>query len=177
MNDEQASRQELFLRHYSSHEPAIRAFVRRLVPARTDVPDVMQEVALVLWKKFEHLPDPDDFRRWAFGVAKFEALAWVRDKARDRVVLADDVLRQLADDAMTVEPVLDTHRAGLESCLEKLPADQRAIVLAAYEPGASVQAVARLSGRSVGGFYQWLHRVRVQLLDCVRRGLALEGAK
>ena len=177
MNDQPVSRNEQFLRHYSTHEPAIRAFVRRLVPARTDVPDVMQEVALVLWKKFEVLPDPDDFRRWAFGVAKYQALAWVRDKARDRVVLADDVLQQLADDAITLEPVLDAHRDGLETCLEKLPAEQRSILLAAYEPGASVQAVAQRSGRTVGGFYQWLHRVRLQLLDCIRRGLVMEGVK
>ena len=177
MSDPPVSRNERFLRHYSAHEPAIRAFVRRLLPSRTDVPDVMQEVALVLWKKFEVLPDPDDFRRWAFGVAKFQTLAWVRDKVRDRVVLADDVLQQLADDATALEPVLDAHRAGLESCLEKLPAEQRSILLAAYEPGASVQEVAGRSGRSVGGFYQWLHRVRLQLLECVRRGLALEGVK
>jgi RNA polymerase sigma-70 factor (ECF subfamily) len=177
MNDEPATRHEQFLRHYSAHEPAIRAFVRRLVPLRTDVPDVMQDVALVLWKKFENLPDPDDFRRWAFGVAKFESLAWLRDKRRDRLVLADDVLEQLAQDATALEPVLDSHRVELEACLEKLPPDQRALVLAAYEPGARIQDVAERSRRTVGGFYQWLHRVRLQLLDCVRRGTALEGAK
>ena len=177
MNAEPASRHEQFLRHYSVHEPAIRAFVRRLVPARTDVPDVMQEVALVLWKKFENLPDPGDFRRWAFGVAKYEALAWLRDKGRDRLVLAEDVLEQLAQDATTLEPVLDAHRAGLEACLEKLPTEQRTLLLAAYEPGARIQDVAERSRRTVGGFYQWLHRVRLQLLDCVRRGMALEGAK
>jgi RNA polymerase sigma-70 factor (ECF subfamily) len=177
MNDEPAARHEQFLRHYSAHEPAIRAFVRRLVPARTDVPDVMQDVALVLWKKFEVLPEPDDFRRWAFGVAKFQVLAWVRDKARDRVVLAEDVLEQLAQDATALEPVLDSHRAGLEACLNKLPADQKTILLAAYEPGARIQDIAERSRRTVRGFYQWLHRVRLQLLDCVRRGLALEGVK
>jgi RNA polymerase sigma-70 factor (ECF subfamily) len=177
MNEEPATRHEQFLRHYSAHEPAIRAFVRRLVPARTDVPDVTQEVALVLWNKFENLPDPGDFRRWAFGVAKYEALAWLRDKRRDRLVLAEDVLEQLAQDATALEPVLDAHRAGLEACLEKLPADQRALLLASYEPGACIQDIAERSRRTVGGFYQWLHRVRLQLLDCVRRGMALEGAK
>jgi RNA polymerase sigma-70 factor (ECF subfamily) len=177
MHEEPATRHEQFLRHYSTHEPAIRAFVRRLVPLRTDVPDVMQEVALVLWKKFENLPDPDDFRRWAFGVAKYESLAWLRDKGRDRLVFAEDVLEQLAQDASVLEPVLDSHRVGLEACLEKLPPDQRALVLAAYEPGARIQDIAERSRRTVGGFYQWLHRVRLQLLDCVRRGMALEGAK
>lgn len=177
MNEQPATRHEQFLRQYSAHEPAIRAFVRRLVPARTDVPDVMQEVALVLWKKFEHLPNPDDFRRWAFGVAKNEALAWLRDKRRDRHVLAEDVLEQLALDATALEPVLDSHRSGLEACLEKLPADQRSLLLAAYEPGARIQEVAERSRRTVGGFYQWLHRVRLHLLDCVRRGMELEGGK
>lgn len=177
MNDRRASRHEQFLMQYSAHEPAIRAFVRRLVPSRNDVPDVMQEVALVLWKKFETLPEIEEFRRWAFGVAKYETLAWLRDRARDRLVLAEDVLEQLARDATALEPVLNSHRAELEACLDKLPADQRALLLAAYEPGARVQDIAERSRRTVGGFYQWLHRVRLQLLDCVRRGMALEGAK
>ena len=177
MNEEPATRHEQFLKHYTAHEPAIRAFVRRFVPSRDDVPDVMQEVALVLWKKFENLTDTGDFRRWAFGVAKYEALAWLRDKGRDRLVFAEDVLEQLAQDATELEPVLDSHRAGLEACLEKLPTEQRTLLLAAYEPGARIQDIAERSRRTVGGFYQWLHRMRLQLLDCVRRGMALEGAK
>jgi RNA polymerase sigma-70 factor (ECF subfamily) len=176
MNDQHASRHEQFLRQYSAHEPAIRAFVRRLVPSRNDVPDVMQEVALVLWKKFEALPEIEEFRRWAFGVARYETLVWLRDRARDRLILAEDVLEQLANDATLREPILDAQRAELESCLEKLPGDQRALLLTAYEPDARIQDVAMRSGRTVGGFYQWLHRVRLQLLDCVRRGLAPGGA-
>lgn len=177
MNTDPAARHEQFLRHYSAHEPAIRAFVRRLVPLRIDVPDVMQEVALVLWKKFEHLPDPDDFRRWAFGVAKYEALAWLRNRGRDRLVFAEDVLEQLAQDATALEPMLDSQRTGLETCLEKLPSTQKQLLLAAYEPGARIQQIAQQSQRTVGGFYQWLHRVRLQLLDCVQRSIAHEGTQ
>ncbi len=46
-----------FLRAFTLHEPAIRAFVRRLVPARADADDILQEVAIVLWEKF------DEFRQ------------------------------------------------------------------------------------------------------------------
>jgi hypothetical protein len=42
---------ELFLMLFTANEPAIRAFVRRLVPTRQDAADVMQGVALVLWRK------------------------------------------------------------------------------------------------------------------------------
>lgn len=39
--------QILFLQHLTANEAAIRAFVRRLVPLRSDTNDVMQQVAMV----------------------------------------------------------------------------------------------------------------------------------
>jgi len=61
-----------FLRLFAVSEPALRAFVRSLVPRREDVPEVMQEVAVVLWRKFGDLAVPGDFRKWAFGVARLD---------------------------------------------------------------------------------------------------------
>ena len=88
--------QDRFLRLFTANDAAIRAFVRSLVPTRQDAEDVMQEIAVVLWRKFSELPD-DDFRRWAFGVARYEILAWRRDKARDRHLFGDDTLDLLAE--------------------------------------------------------------------------------
>ena len=45
-------------------------------------------------------------------------------------------------------------------------------MLAAYAPAARILEVAARSGRTVAAFYQWLHRVRLALLDCVRRATA-----
>ena len=47
-----------FLRLFAVSEPALRAFVRSLVPRREDLPEVMQEVAVVLWRKFGDLAAP-----------------------------------------------------------------------------------------------------------------------
>ena len=77
-------RHELFLRLFTAHEPALRTFVRSLVPLVADANDVMQEVAVVLWQKFGEYESSEDFRRWAFGVARFKVLAWQRDRMRDR---------------------------------------------------------------------------------------------
>jgi len=190
MDEIDSQRHEQFLRLYTAQEPAIRAFVRRLVPTRADAADVMQEVALVLWRKFGLFDSsavpvdvgtakPQDagegFRRWAFGVARYETLAWLRDKARDRHVLAGDVLEMLADEAAVAEPQLSVQREALERCLARLPREQRKLVIAAYTPGARIQEIAERSGRTLAGFYQWLHRTRLRLLECTRQVLALEG--
>ena len=54
-----------FLRAFTAHEPAVRAFARRLVPRRADADDVMQEVAVVLWEKFSEFRQGGDFKAWA----------------------------------------------------------------------------------------------------------------
>jgi RNA polymerase sigma-70 factor (ECF subfamily) len=166
---------ERFLRAFSTHEPAIRAFIRRLLPSRTDADDVMQEVAIVLWEKYDTFRAGADFRAWAFGIARFKVLAWLRDKRRDRLVLSEETVSLLADESMRDEPQLARQRAALELCAEKLARDQRDLLFAAYQPGSRIHEIAAASGRTVAGFYQWLHRMRRLLLDCVRRELKREA--
>lgn len=161
-----------FLRSFTANEPAIRAFVRRLLPTRADADDVMQDISVILWNKFGEFREDGDFRAWAFGVARYAVLAWRRDKARDRLVLDEAVVEKLADESMRHEPHLQRQRDALEGCLEKITPSQRTLLMRAYQPELRIQDVARDSGRSVPGFYQWLHRIRRMLLVCIRRALS-----
>ncbi|EMI47112.1 RNA polymerase, sigma-24 subunit, ECF subfamily [Rhodopirellula sp. SWK7] len=135
----------------------------------------MQEMSLVLWSKFQELEEPDGFRNWALAVARYESLAWRRDKARDRLVLAADVLGMIAVESAEQARQLSEQRDALEVCLEKLPLAKRSLVLVAYEPDVCIQEVAKQSGRTVAAFYQWLHRMRMRLRECARRTLEAEA--
>ncbi len=176
MSPAETERQHRFLRLYTAHEPALRAHVRRLVPARADADDVMQEISVVLWEKFDQFREDGNFRAWAFGVARYEVLAWLRDKGRDRLVLNEEVVVKLAAETSADEPLLEQQREALEQCMKKMPRDQRALLMQAYQPDTRIQEVAQGSGRSVAGFYQWLHRMRQSLLACVRRVMNQEAA-
>ncbi|MCP4839738.1 MAG: sigma-70 family RNA polymerase sigma factor [Planctomycetes bacterium] len=175
MRKEDVDQHERFLTLFTANEPAIRAFVRRLLPSRQDAADVMQGIALVLWRKFNASENSEDFRKWAFGVARLEVLGWLRDKGRDRLVLGAHVLEILAEESSTDDDRLSAQRDALDGCLEQLTARQRSLVLAAYAPDTQIQEVAEQSGRTVNAFYQWLHRIRVQLVNCTRRSLQAEG--
>jgi RNA polymerase sigma-70 factor (ECF subfamily) len=170
-------RNDVFLRHYVAHEESLRGFVRSLVPTREDAREVMQEVAAVLWRKFEDISSPDDFRRWAFGVARFEALDFLRKRSRDRHCFGDDALRILAEEAEQEAATLDAERQALEQCLSRLPESQRALVEAAYAPGSRMDALANQSGRSVTALYKTLHRIRIALMACTEQALAQEAAR
>lgn len=167
-------RHDLFLRLFTTNEPAVRAFVRSLVPALADANDVMQEVAIVLWRKFAEYDSHEDFRRWAFGVAKFKVLAWQRDQARDRHVFGEDMTEVLATEAVERADHLAQRREALRVCLEKLPADQRELVASAYESGVRIDALASGLGRTAMALYKQLHRIRLALVECTRRFLIRE---
>ncbi|RBP37362.1 RNA polymerase sigma-70 factor (ECF subfamily) [Roseimicrobium gellanilyticum] len=174
MSPSENERHHRFLRAFTAQEPVIRAYVRRLLPTRADADDVMQEVSVVLWDKFDSFQADGDFRSWAFGVARYEVLAWLRDKGRDKLVLDETVVTKLADESAEREPHLERQREALEACMQKVPADQRILLMQAYQPQARMQEVAEASGRTSAGFYQWLHRMRRMLMDCIRRALAQE---
>lgn len=163
-----------FLRTLTAHEPAVRAYVRRLVPARADADDVMQEVVITLWDKFGDFHESADFHPWAFSIARYKVLSWMRDRGRDRLVLSETVVEMMAEESISEESRFEKQRRALESCTQKLEPDQRQLLMQAYQPEAQIQKVAAESGRSVTGFYQWLHRIRRLLQDCIQREMTKE---
>jgi RNA polymerase sigma-70 factor (ECF subfamily) len=160
-----------FLRHYADSEMALHTFVRSLVPTRQMASEVMQDVILVLWEKFEVAAD---FQGWAFGVARNVVMRHLRSLSLDRHVFDDDLVNQLADDAVALVPVHDGHREALERCLDKLPAAQRELVLTAYTKGTRMDELATRRGQTPMALYKLLHRIRQALLECVERTLAKE---
>ena len=172
MAESDPARHEAFLRLFTASDAALRAFVRTLVPTRDDTAEIMQEISLVLWRKFEGYQGHEDFRRWAFGVARFEVLAWRRNKARDRLVLSEEAVELIAEQVTEDASRLESQRYALESCLGKLHEDHRSLLRAAYAPGAKLDRLAQESGRTIQSLYKNLQRIRARLLDCVRRHTA-----
>lgn len=174
MSDLNNQHHDQFLRLFAEHEPALRTFVRSLVPAREHASEIMQEVAVVLWQKFGEFDAARDFRKWAFGVARYEALAFLRDRARDRHVFSDALVSRLAEAVEAAGPRHDAQREALDGCLKKLPEAQRALVLTAYTTGTRMDELAVQRGQTAMALYKILHRIRQTLLECVRRTISRE---
>jgi len=162
-----------FLRLYAEHEVALHTFVRSLLPTRQEASEVMQEVIVALWQGFA---SADEFRPWAFGVARNVARMHLRRRVRDRHVFDDDLVNRLAEMAARQEPQHVTEREALENCLQKLPLSQKELVLSAYTKGTRIDELAKRRGQTPMALYKLLHRIRQALLECVERTLATEEA-
>ena len=158
-----------FLRLYAEHQGALQTFVRSLLSSREEAAEVMQEVLLVLWQKYDQV---EEFRPWAFGVARNMVLRHLRSQKQDRHVFSEDLVHQLADDASTLVERHAGHREALEHCLNKLPATHRELVLTAYTKGTRIEDLATRRGQTPMALYKVLHRIRQGLLECVQGAVA-----
>ena len=174
MDEADRQQHDQFLRFFMEHEEALRLFVRSLLFNQEESREVMQEVASVLWRKFDDSLDSTSFRRWAFGVARMEVLTFRRDRARDRHTFGDDIVELMERTVQEEFDTLEGERIALQVCVGKLPSEQRELVQTAYEPGVKKNDLARELGWTSMALYKKLHRIRLQLMECIRRELALE---
>ena len=161
----------LFVPLFSSAERRLRAFVYGMVPSQHDVDEIMQEVSIVLWKKFDQYEPGTEFIRWAFAVARYEVLMYRRKKARDRLCFREELLETLATEHEEESEGLAEARECLRGCLRRLPDSDREMILTVYAKNMRINELAEVIGVTPTSLYKRLNRLRSRLHDCVLRNL------
>jgi RNA polymerase sigma-70 factor (ECF subfamily) len=159
---------ESFVRALARYERVIRAYIRGAGISRPeDVDEIIQEVSLIAWQKFDQLQNVDEFPQWACVIARYRVLEFRRNRFRDRLVLNEKVFDLLLEEALNETEIQDVRLRQLERCLDELPPASQQLVKAAYEPGASIDELARSAGKKANALYQQLWRLRQLLRKCV----------
>lgn len=167
---------ERFTGLLARHHAPLMSFTLSLLPRWADAEDILQQATVVLWRKFGEYKDGTSFLSWGCQVVRYLVLNHLRKSQRDPHRFSDELVELLAKEAEDDADRLQSQRAALGDCLRKLDERSRLIVARCYEAGASVKDVARSLGATPNSVYKTLNRIREALMNCVRRGLAGEGA-
>lgn len=164
-----------FMRLFLTHEQALRAFARSILPDWGTVDDALQEASVTMWQKLGQLRDEDGFLPWAKVILRFKCLSATTVLRRDRRLLSPAVLELIADEAeaMDAQEVREI-RGALNVCLAKFPAPHRELLLAPYAGEGKVKQLAEQGTKTVNALYKFLGRLRLKLADCIRGQLETE---
>jgi RNA polymerase sigma-70 factor (ECF subfamily) len=168
---------EQFVALLAKHERVLRAYIRSAVRRPEDVDEVMQNVSIVAWRKFDSMTDTEGFASWASVIARYEILKFQRSCARDRLFLNEDLASRILEENEREIGAVPSRLDLLEQCLSRLPERSRELVLQSYAPGRSIQGIALRMGKSPDALYQLLRRIRLELMRCVEQRLGQEGAR
>ncbi|MBI1375078.1 MAG: sigma-70 family RNA polymerase sigma factor [Phycisphaera sp.] len=153
-------------------QPRLVGYVLAIVPDRNAAADIVQEASMVMWQKRGEFTPGSNFGAWACTVARYQALAYRRNRMRDRHQFSDTFAESLADEGVSAGDQIHDRRRALRDCMAKLPAGQRDLLDRRYSDNQSVTDIAETLGRPVSSLYQTLHRIRAVLMTCVRQTLA-----
>lgn len=158
-----------FVSELTANQGRIRAFVVSLMPGSPDVGDVLQETNIVLWKSRGRYKPGTNFVAWAFTIARLEVLHYrTRTKRQRTTSLSDELLEMLAQESS--EPTdYEAYLQALEGCKAKLPKNQRELIDLRYQPGYSLEAHARDTGKKAGTLRVALLRIRAVLRECIEQ--------
>ncbi len=173
-----SDRQADFLGHFLRHQEDLRAVIASMVRDWNAVDDIVQEVAVVLWKKFDQYDRSRSFGGWARGIAVKKVLQAFEKNKRLPIAFSPEVIEAVfAADAEADDPApAEDRQRALAACLEKLPERSRRLVALRYQDGLALQAIAERVSSTMGAVHKALSRIRDALKHCVHDELAsLEG--
>lgn len=172
-----AVRSEQFTTLWTAAQPTITAFIRTLVPDFQQAEEVLQRVAIALFRKFDQYDAQRTFAAWAVGVAKYEVLYYRRQYATDRHVFNDELVEELSSSYERLVDEADPIREALEICLDELRGRPKKAIVLKYEQGLESSAIASRLRISTGAVRILLWRARAALRECVERKMDAKRAE
>ena len=170
----ESANQELFVRLLTENQNRIFAYICSLLSDRTLARDVLQETNLVLWRKCGEFKEGDNFIAWSFAVARFQVLAHLRDKKRDRFVLDEELVNLVSVEVEEEVCRLTAAQPALRSCLAKLPDHNRELIELRYFQSMRINEIATRLQRSLSSVKVTLFRIRRSLETCIQQEMATE---
>ena len=158
-----------FVSELTANQSRIRAFVVSLMPGSPDVGDVLQEANLVLWKSRGRYRPGSNFLAWAFTIARLEVLHHRTRVKRQRTTPLSEELLDLLSEESSEPGDQEAFLRVLEGCKAKLSEGQRELIDLRYQPGYSLEAHARETGKKAGALRVALLRIRGALRECVEK--------
>lgn len=161
------SQQEQFTQLWTQSLPTVACFVHTSVRDRGHAEDLIQEIAMILLRKFVDYDATKPFLPWAMGVAKFAILASKRDFARSRLVFDESLLERISQTLLEVSPAQRDEALYLENCLKKLSPQSSELIRFRYYESLGSREIAKKVGATEVAIRVTLLRIREQLRKCI----------
>ena len=166
--DGKTARYEYFLNKYGQQ---VFALVVRIVACQEDAEELTQDIFL---KAFQHLSDfkaTSSFSTWIYRIAYNAAISAARRRTFDVLHLDDALLSNLSDTQVdeALEDESEEQMRRLTAAMEKLPADERAMLTLFYIEEKPLAEIAFILGITENNAKVKLHRIRRKLYILINR--------
>ena len=153
---------EYFLDRYGQQ---VFVLVDRIVSCQEDAEELTQDVFLKAFQQLSSFKAESSFSTWIYRIATNVAISAVRKKKNDTIRLDESVFFNLSESQVdeALEDESEEQLQRLQRAMEKLEADERALITLYYMEEKPLSEVAFILGMTEGNAKVKLHRIRKKL--------------
>jgi len=169
---------EKFNLYWTRAMPEVSAFLNAMVPDFHQAQDLVQEVAVVLYEKFDAYDESRSFTAWAIGIAKNKVLESRRRQVSRPLIYNTEVMERVAGKCLELSPRLQERMYALDNCTKKIAmiGRMRKVFILRYQSGLPPRMIAGRTGINVSNVRSMLCRIRDELRKCIEDTLRHQEA-
>ena len=159
------TREQVFERLIDGKLGMLRGTAMRILGSPADVEDAVQQALMTAWRKYDAFRGQSEFATWVTRILLNVCYDMVRDRVRERDVLADygDSAAASGGDS-DEENLLDR----LDDAIARLPRLYRESLSLGVLSGKSPEEAASILGCSRNTLYQRIHKAKQLLAKSIR---------
>jgi RNA polymerase sigma-70 factor (ECF subfamily) len=166
-----------FIDLVTPHQRQLLGYLRAILRDTQDAEDVLQQTYLELWRKFDQYDSTRSFFSWAREFARIQAIQFLRTSRRHKLRFSSELIDLLTDEMLAEPrqyPQESARLRSLRTCMKGLSGSDQKLLQQCYSGRHTFRQVAQTIGRSPQSLSNSLRRIRVSLLACIQRTLAME---
>jgi RNA polymerase sigma-70 factor (ECF subfamily) len=165
---------EEFTRRWTEAQPFVAGYINAVVPDFQEAEDLLQDVAVILLRKFLEYDAQRPFVAWAIGIARREVLMARRGHARNFLCYQADLLERIGEAYEELGPELGDRSRALGECMRTIKGRATELLRLRYEESLKPTSIAGRVGMAVVAVRVMLSRTRTALRECIERKLKLQ---
>lgn len=158
-----------FLEMLNAHDRSLSLYVYGLVPRDSEAEDLLQQTKMLLWKHFDDFTLGTNFLAWARKTAFHQVLTYRRKKKRQHLPLEEETLEALGAAVSDLAEHGTARHEALRACVSRLPTEHQQLVRLRYFQEMEIADIAKKIDRTEAAVYRALSRVRMVLMECVKK--------
>ena len=156
-----------FSRKLTALQRPLYAYILTLLPNRSEAEDILQETNLILCRKAGEYNPEGHFQGWAFNIARYQVMGHISKFKRSKLYFSPDLIENLAEETVDLKQ-MDLSRRALQVCYELLPKHMKAMAKLRCQEEKSLLQISKVLKRPMGSVSATLHRIRINLIACVK---------
>ena len=166
-----------FVKALTESQSALRAYCEAALGHCEEAKDAWQKTNLVLWRKASEWNPETRFLSWALAVARYEVLAVIRDRQRERLMFDEDVALLMADESLLPAQAYEGRAEALSHCMQKIQKRHQDLLTAHYVFGHAQTVIASAHGMGLSAVKVLLFRLRRTLANCIERRTGQQASR